>query len=51
MACQRNMTHSERERKDGVPKKHDQKEGKILDTRMSKKKKEKSYSHDLMSFK
>ena len=23
MACQRSMTHSERERKDGVPKKHD----------------------------
>jgi hypothetical protein len=25
MACQRSMTHSERERKDGVPKKHDPK--------------------------
>ena len=28
MACQRSMTHSEEERKDGIPKKYDQKKRK-----------------------
>jgi len=38
MACQRIMAHSEQERKDGVPEKHDQKKW----TQMSKKKRERN---------
>jgi hypothetical protein len=44
MACQRSIAHSEQERKDGVPKKHDLKNG-----HMSKRKKREREKNIAMS--